>query len=1273
MKLEIIVDKGELRISPGVGERRRLAASDRTQLSALAQAYRQRLGKSGKHSQLLQLGQQLYQWLDGADHWLQQRRDTWLPPYELEICAPLNPSAAEWAVLQAPWELLADSNHFLAENAQLSFSPVRRLGKAIPPPALSPYRLGLTFMAGAPRGAQELAYEAEENAILDATHNSGGMDLVVEDSGNPELLASRLGELADMPILHLSCHGDNAYRAHPESSPQPVLLLEDDEGNALPTAAASLVQTLGAQKPRLLVLSACLSAAQPEEENPALADSLATALVRAGVPAVLAWEGSVYDHEAIDFAEALYRALGHRNPLAQAVGSARAQLLHNGSQGQASRDWHLARLWCGPAGGGLLVGGKQKRQLVSADRGFKEFLDKRTHRSPVASREAFVGRRRELQNGLRQLRADHQAGLLIHGMGRLGKSSLAARLANRLGGTYAIAVVFEYYDASSVFESIYEAVKSDPKARTLLESARSRLLDDPLQLEGILLDLLTGPCAQQTEAGLPLLLIIDDLERILEAPQAGSQQPHRVVADAVVSLRAILRAFQPARSDSRLILTSRYRFTLPDRSADGDLASRLYSLHLPPLPESTRRKLSLRQRQQLSRQSQPISAAELAAQQRLVQRAEQVGRGNPGLQELLSGLIFAPGASAAKSGQTLDEMEAYLAGQRGSTPNEEQIQAFLKDLALEKLIELARPAARELLRNSGLFAQPVPHPVLSLIGEDQAISELQSLGLLDQFEDLVNPTQAAFKLNELVQAKAGQLRNSEKAALAKGVLTQLFGIWGGAAGQDRPAAANLQLTQLGLLAQDTAVLQTCAAAALAGLQAREAYRQAAALGRQVIETLDQAGQQPPAQLLRFTGECCITIGEVAQAADYYARGLQALDQIQDRTEREQFNRAVLMQMQARMLVDKGQVDEALELYQAALEVYQALGDERSRAVTLGDIARIMRNKGQVDEALKLHQERLEVYQTLGDERSRAITLGDIARIRVNKGQVDEALELHQEELEVFQALGDERGRAITLGDIAQIRVNKGQVDEALELHQAALEVFQAQGDERSRAITLRDIARIMKAKGQVDEALELHQAALDVYQALGDQRERAITLGDIAQIMRNKGQIDEALELHQAALEVFQALGDERSRAVTLGDIAQIMRNKGEVDEALKLHQERLEIVEALGDLEVQASVLWDMGSIALNRNEIQAAAPKIAKAYQLFMQIGRLDAICVVGSTYGQLLYASGRREDSLTVLHRSAEGYRQLGQEAQAQNIEALIAKIDQAGSGNTEQPRR
>jgi hypothetical protein len=100
------------------------------------------------------------------------------------------------------------------------------------------------------------------------------------------------------------------------------------------------------------------------------------------------------------------------------------------------------------------------------------------------------------------LRESNNAGLLIHGMGRVGKSILAARLADRRPDL-TLAVVFGRYDALSVAEAIKDAC---PEAARSIDAARDVLHDAPGALEGVLRQILEGPCAQ-VGVGKPLLLV----------------------------------------------------------------------------------------------------------------------------------------------------------------------------------------------------------------------------------------------------------------------------------------------------------------------------------------------------------------------------------------------------------------------------------------------------------------------------------------------------------------------------------------------------------------------------------------------------------------------------------------------------------------------------------------------------------------------------------------------------------------------------------------------
>jgi AAA ATPase domain/CHAT domain len=482
--------------------------------------------------------------------------------------------------------------------------------------------------------------------------------------------------------------------------------MEDEFGGGLPTTAADLVRALPGP-PRLLFVSACLTAtaanakghlpAGPDrraasgDTDAMVAHSMATSLGSAGVPAVLGWDGSVDDRAATLFAHQLYAQLSNRADLATAVGGARRSLLQTADE-RMRADWHLARLWLGPTGGGPLVGGTKRRSRLSAVAGTKVFLDGKQH-VPVASPAMFVGRRLELQRALRALGSGERAGVLLHGQGRLGKSSLAARIADRRPDL-ALAMVFGDYSAAAVVDVIAEAVRTNQAARELIDSRRAGLRDRPESLETLLIDLLAGPCASTEPGRRPLLLVIDDLEQVLIADPHGL---HRVDPAAAPVLAAVLRAFNPADSDSRLVVTSRYQFTL-----DG-LPDRLEQIPLQPLSPVAQRKLLNRQRAQVPAQHRTERDA-------LAIRAVAVSRGNPGLQDLiLSRLVYGEHVDLARAQTAVAGMETYL--KQGDLPSEADIRDFLENLALDELLEQAGPPHRALLRDVTLFDLPLLCPV----------------------------------------------------------------------------------------------------------------------------------------------------------------------------------------------------------------------------------------------------------------------------------------------------------------------------------------------------------------------------------------------------------------------------------------------------------------------------------------------------------------------------------------------------------------------------------
>ncbi len=254
----------------------------------------------------------------------------------------------------------------------------------------------------------------------------------MEESGSLTGLQERISygdESERFDVVHITGHADIV-------DGKPVFILEDELGQAHYATAdeiARVFSTYGCY-PRLLFLSGCKTAQASDTALP----NLCTALVLAGVPAVLGWAKPVYDTVASFTAQKLYGYLADGVALGRAVALTRQALY---AEEQAIRQenpayqaqWHYLRFYSNhtPLSALVIKGRRIPQRTIH-----QAFLDHNAQIG-VCTRENFVGRRRLLQQALLILRSQqgndgYADGLQLIGMGGLGKSSLALRVCQRL-------------------------------------------------------------------------------------------------------------------------------------------------------------------------------------------------------------------------------------------------------------------------------------------------------------------------------------------------------------------------------------------------------------------------------------------------------------------------------------------------------------------------------------------------------------------------------------------------------------------------------------------------------------------------------------------------------------------------------------------------------------------------------------------------------------------------------------------------------------------------
>jgi tetratricopeptide (TPR) repeat protein len=145
--------------------------------------------------------------------------------------------------------------------------------------------------------------------------------------------------------------------------------------------------------------------------------------------------------------------------------------------------------------------------------------------------------------------------------------------------------------------------------------------------------------------------------------------------------------------------------------------------------------------------------------------------------------------------------------------------------------------------------------------------------------------------------------------------------------------------------------------------------------------------------------------------------------------------------QGKQLVKAGRLQEALDAYNRALDLFHKDGRLFLEAETLSELGVIYRRLSQTRTALEFQFKALEIYNQLGKTREKAITLRRIGVAYRNLGELKKSLEVQQQALALMEELGDLEGIADSRMNVSIIYVNLGRIREALKAQQEALEIY----------------------------------------------------------------------------------------------------------------------------------------------------------------------------------------------------------------------------------------
>ena len=1085
-----------------------------------------------------------------------------------------------------------------------------------------PLRLLVAIASPETGDAELLDYEAELARIVAAVEPArkrGQAYVRVLNEGSLEAINAALREDPEgFHVLHLSCHARPGELLLETAGGQPDLVSAGrllEEGVPAGAGVAMVVLSgcstgLAARQARLHPDTAAagqaapgdLAVKQPGGEGEAVLASFAAQLVSAGVPQVLAMQAPVTDRYATMLGGEFYRRL--------ATAASPDPLLVLAEARRAAERERLAL----PPDAPLRCRAEWATPALTAHALRAPLFDRseppgpvRPPQDPVLAegvvvREVgdFVGRRAEMRQARRAL-AGRQAGLVLHGIGGVGKSTLAAQVLRSLGGDAGLVV-------SLAGQLLVDNVLGEVGARLHLAAPAAqdgdRLARAGLQLRAADVEWADRwrLLAEQILPGLPVTVLLDNFEDNLHETDDGGWQ----VRDP--ELAALLAGWARRPGHSRLVFTCRYPFSLPGRAE-----RRLAALHLGPLSASETSKLMWR--------LPGLDALPAAGKDRAYRN---VG-GHPRTLEYLDALLR---GGQARFDDIAERMEDRLRDRGIADPAvwlarpgrdldaslAEAVTLSVNDVVLANLLEhlSATPVATELVTGASVYRVPVDDTAL-VFQVGQPAQQPADPGRRARIDRVQQAIQEAIE-----RAEGGQISLEDAGLTAEEYASYEADL----AEERRPpveapaglAAALAAARAAGLLIpvprgdQDPAhFVHRWTAGAIAALHpdaTREAHRRAAAFWRWQVATIPQSPEQGVDQLLE---------------ARYHHHAAGDTDQA-----------LAVHEVAVDQLRTWGQYGRAAELCRETLT--WLIPDSRAAAATEHELGMLAQLRGDYATAEPLVRRALETFERTGDQAAAARSYHHLGSLAQDRGDYDAAEPLYRRALETFERTGDQAGMATSyhhLGWLAQLR---GDYDAAEPLYRRALEIFERIGDQAAAARSYHHLAMLAQLRGDYATAEPLVRRALETFERTGDQAGAASSYGHLAMLAQDRGDNDAAEPLYRRALEIFERIGDQAGMASTYHNLGIVAQLRGDYDAAEPLYRRALEIKERIGDQASMATSYHQLGMLAQDRGDYDAAEPLVRRALETFERIGDQANMAISYSVLGDLSEAAGNLDESIT-----------------------------------------
>jgi tetratricopeptide (TPR) repeat protein len=309
--------------------------------------------------------------------------------------------------------------------------------------------------------------------------------------------------------------------------------------------------------------------------------------------------------------------------------------------------------------------------------------------------------------------------------------------------------------------------------------------------------------------------------------------------------------------------------------------------------------------------------------------------------------------------------------------------------------------------------------------------------------------------------------------------------------------------------------------------------------------------------LNALGDSYADLSEIHHAIDCYQQALEIARETKDRRGETD----TLVGLGTAYYLGGG-LERAREFHEFALSIARELEDRRAEANALGALGLTLYALGDARQATDLLEQQLNLARELGDRRNESNALGGLGLTHYALGDSRMAIDLLNEQFRITREIGDRRGEAGALVNLGYAWSSLKEYDQAISFHQQSLTVAREIGDRRSEASALGGLGIAHYLTGNHQQSIDFLERQRTLASETGDRRGEASALTNLGEAYTSTGEPVRAIELLRQAFNIANNMGDVPGQATALFNLAMALEKLGDRVQAVEQTRKSLELFE---------------------------------------------------------------------------------------------------------------